>query len=391
MERDAAIVALEHQRIETPTWGYGNSGTRFKTFAWSGAAGTVFEKIDDASYVHRVTGIAPTVALHIPWDSVDDWKALRDYARSRGIGIGSINPNLFQDDDYRLGSLCHPEAHVRRKALDHVLACTEIMDQTGSRVLSLWVPDGTNYAGQDDLMRRADALEEGLRAIERNLPDGGKLLLEYKFFEPAFYHTDLADWGAAYMMALKLGDRVQVLVDMGHHAHGTNVPYIVALLLREGKLGGFHLNGRKYADDDLIAGSENPFELFDTFVKIVQSGERASDVVFMIDQSPNIEPKIEAMVQSIVNSQVAYAKALSVDYEALKRAQDAQDVLGAYQVVLAAYETDVRPLLAEVRAHIGVARDPTRACLEDNYTKRLARERAIDNTATDRGYPTAPR
>ncbi len=386
MKEDAVRSALARQRIETPSWGYGNSGTRFKTFAWPGAARTVFEKIDDAAYVHRLTGVAPTVALHIPWDRVDDWAELARYATGRGVQIGAINPNVFQDDDYRLGSLCHPEARVRRKAIDHMLACTEVMAATGSRCLSVWLADGTNYAGQDDLYRRKDALEEGLREVEAALPDGGRMLLEYKFFEPGFYHTDLADWGASFLMASKLGQRTQVLVDTGHHPHGTNIPYIVAFLLSEGKLGGFHFNARKYADDDLIVGSENPFELFDIFATIAQAGERAADVAYMIDQSHNIEPKIEAMVQSIVNCQVAYAKALSVDYEALRGAQAAGDVLGAHRVLLDAYETDVRPLLREVRRELRVPEDPIAAYREDDYAERVARERGVASAAG--GYPS---
>ena len=205
MNREVIRSALRRQRIETPSWGYGNSGTRFKTFAWPGAARTVFEKIDDAAYVHRLTGVAPTVALHIPWDKVDDWDGLRRYAEERGVGIGAINPNVFQDGDYRLGSICNPDARVRRKAIDHMLACTEIMEATGSGLLSVWLADGTNYAGQDDLYRRKADLEAGLREVEASLPDGGRMLIEYKFFEPGFYHTDLADWGAAYVMARSSG------------------------------------------------------------------------------------------------------------------------------------------------------------------------------------------
>lgn len=246
------LDALSNLAIETPSWGYGNSGTRFKTFAWPGAARTVFEKIDDAAYVHRLTGAAPSVALHIPWDATDDWPALGEYAESRGIRIGAINPNVFQDDVYRLGSVCNPDPAVRRKAIDHLLRCTDIMRRTGSRHLSVWLADGTNYAGQDDLYRRMQDLEVGLREATESLPDGATLLLEYKFFEPGFYHTDLPDWGTAYAMALKLGERVKVLVDTGHHPQGTNIPYIVAFLLAEGRLGGFHFNARKYADDDLI-------------------------------------------------------------------------------------------------------------------------------------------
>lgn len=378
-----AVMALA---IETPSWGYGNSGTRFKTFPWPGAARTVFEKVEDAAYVHRLTGAAPSVALHIPWDETDDWEALSSFARDRGVRLGAINPNVFQADAYRLGSLCNPDARTRRRAVDHLLHCTEIMRETGSDLLSVWLADGTNYAGQDDLFLRLRRLEEGLREVTEHLPEGGRLLLEYKFFEPAFYHTDLPDWGTAYAMALKLGPRVQVLVDTGHHPQGTNIPYIVAFLLAEGRLGGFHFNARKYADDDLIVGSENPFELFDIFGKLLAAGERAANVAFMIDQSHNIEPKIEAMLQSVVNVQTAYAKALLVDREELAARQAAGDVLGAHRVLTDAFQTDVRPLLAAARRRKGLPEDPIRAYLEDDYAERVARERGTADAAG--GYPS---
>lgn len=382
----ALLDAVASLKIETPSWGYGNSGTRFKTFAWPGAARTVFEKIEDAAYVHRLTGTAPAVALHIPWDATDDWAALQAFAEELGVRLGAINPNVFQDDVYRLGSICNPDPTVRRRAIDHMLRCTDIMRQTGSQHLSVWLADGTNYAGQDDLYRRKRDLEAGLREVTDSLPEGGKLLLEYKFFEPGFYHTDLPDWGTAYALALKLGERVEVLVDTGHHPQGTNIPYIVAFLLAEGRLGGFHFNARKYADDDLIVGSENPFELFDIFVKIVGAGDAAADVAYMIDQSHNIEPKIEAMLQSVVNVQTAYSKALLVDRDALKGAQAAGDVLGAHRVLMDAFETDVRPLLAAARQRQGLPLDPMRAYLEDDYAARIAVERGVADAAG--GYPS---
>lgn len=380
------LAAVNSLAIETPSWGYGNSGTRFKTFAWPGAARTVFEKIDDAAYVHRLTGAAPSVALHIPWDATSDWGALRRYAEERGVSLGAINPNLFQDDSYRLGSICHPDPAVRRRAVDHLLRCTEIMHETGSDLLSVWLADGTNYAGQDDVYRRQEHLFEGLAEAVRGLPAGGRLLLEYKFFEPAFYHTDVPDWGTAYALALELGPKAQVLVDTGHHPHGTNIPYIVAFLLARGRLGGFHFNARKYADDDLIVGSENPFELFDIFEKIVAAGDRAADVAYMIDQSHNVEPKLEAMLQSIVNVQTAHAKALLVDRAALAEKQSAGDVLGAHRVLLDAFETDVRPLLAAARRLKDVPEDPIAAYLEDDYAARVAEERGTADAAG--GYPS---
>ena len=352
---------LKKQHIETPSWGYGNSGTRFNTFAFPGAARNVYEKISDAAYVHKLTGVADSVALHIPWDKSDDYAALKQYAEEKGITLGAINPNLFQDQEYKLGSLCNPSQEIREKALNHILECCSIMKKTGSNILSLWLPDGTNYAGQDDIVCRKEYLEEGLKVIYDNLPDNSRLLIEYKFFEPAFYHTDLADWGMSYAMSLKCGPKAQVLIDTGHHAQGTNIAHIVAFLLSEKKLGGFHFNSRKYADDDLIVGTENPFELFDIYTKIVATGSSADNLAYMIDQSHTIEPKIEAMIYSIINCQTAYAKALLVDYNVLKEAQIAGDVLGAHRILVEAFETDVRPLLAEVRKEMGIHPDPIEA------------------------------
>jgi L-rhamnose isomerase/sugar isomerase len=369
---------LKKQRIETPSWGYGNTGTRFNTFAWPGAARNVFEKISDAAYVHKLTGIAPSVALHIPWDLTDDFNALKQFAGDKGVVLGTINPNLFQDDDYKLGSLCSPFADVREKALEHVIECCSIMNKTGSSILSLWLADGTNYAGQDDIYRRKENLEHGLKIIYSKLPASSRMLIEYKFFEPAFYHTDLADWGMSYAMSLKCGSKANVLVDTGHHAGGTNVAHIVAFLLSEGKLGGFHFNANKYADDDLIVGTVNPFELFDIFTKIISSGVKADNVVYMIDQSHNIEPKIEAMIVSILNCQAAYAKALIVDYPALEKAQQAGDILGAHRILVDAFETDVRPLLAEVREEMGIHPDPIMAYRNDDYAAKIAGERGTE-------------
>jgi len=383
---DAVKEKLKKQHIETPSWGYGNSGTRFKTFAWPGAANTVREKLADAAYVHRLTGIAPSVALHIPWDKTDDWTALKQYAEEKGVAIGAINPNLFQDDEYKLGSLCSPDAAAREDAIAHMVECCEIMAETGSDILSVWLADGTNYAGQDDIRKRKGYLEAGFKETYKYLPAEGRMLVEYKFFEPGFYHTDLADWGTAYAMCLKLGPQAEVLVDMGHHAQGTNVAHIVAFLLDEGKLGGFHLNARKYADDDLIVGTENPFELFTIYTELVGAGELSDNVAYMIDQSHNIEPKLEAMLQSVLNCQTAYAKALIVNYERLHEAQNGGDVLGAHRELVDAYETDVRPLLGRVREEMDLNPDPIAAYRADDYAKRVAEERGT--AAAGGGYPT---
>jgi L-rhamnose isomerase/sugar isomerase len=384
---EAVKGKLKKQHIETPSWGYGNSGTRFKTFAWPGAARTVQEKLADAGYIHRLTGIAPSVALHIPWDKTDDWKGLKQYAADKGVSIGAINPNVFQDEIYKLGSLCSPDSAARESSLEHMVECCEIMAKTGSGILSVWLADGTNYAGQDDIRKRKHYLEEGLKATYQHLPKGSRMLIEYKFFEPAFYHTDLPDWGTAYAMCLKLGPQAEVLVDTGHHAQGTNIPYIVAFLLDEKRLGGFHFNARKYADDDLIVGSENPLELFVIFTELVGAGALADNVAYMIDQSHNIEPKLEAMLQSVLNCQIAYAKALIVDYKALKDTQNNGDVLGAHRILTDAFETDVRPLLAAVREEMGINPDPIAAYRADDYASRVAKERGTADAGG--GYPTS--
>jgi L-rhamnose isomerase/sugar isomerase len=390
---DIATIAEKIQRftVETPSWGYGNSGTRFKVFPWPGAARTLSEKLADAAEVQKVTGICPSVAIHIPWDKVDDWRAVKDYTATLGLRIGAVNPNLFQEDIYRLGSLCHFDKAVRQRAVEHVIECIQIAQEVGSDIISLWLADGTNYPGQDDLRRRRHRLLESLQTIYAVLPAGMRLLIEYKFFEPSFYSTDLPDWGTSLLMAQKLGPQAEVLVDTGHHPQGTNIAQIVAQLLDEGRLGGFHFNDRRYADDDLIVGSQNPFDLFCIFNEIVgasaEGNTNAGHIAYMIDQSHNIEPKIEAMIQSVLNVQTAYAKAQMVDHVALHKAQEAGDVLAAYRVLQAAYETDVRPLLAEVRVRQGRDPDPIAAFRASGYAERVARERVA--IATSSGYPGA--
>ena len=393
---DTVKAALKTQHIETPSWGYGNSGTRFKVFPWPGTARNPYEKVADAAFVHKVTGIAPSVALHIPWDQVDDWVALRQYAEDLGIKIGTINPNVFQEENYRLGSFCHPDAAVRRQAIDHMLECIDIMKTMGSNVLSLWFGDGTNYAGQDSFRARKRRMEESLAEVYAALPEEYRMLIEYKFFEPAFYHTDIADWGVAATLARKLGPQAQVLVDTGHHAQGTNIEHIVAFLLDEGLLGGFHFNSRKYADDDLLVGTINPFELFCIFNELV-AAEQADDlalaecahkVSYMLDQSQNIEGKIAPVIVSLMNCQTAYAKALLVDRTALTERQVAGDVLGAHCVLVEAYETDVRPLLAQVRVEMGLEPDPIAAFEASGYGEKVVRERGV-GTGDGSGYAGA--
>jgi L-rhamnose isomerase / sugar isomerase len=355
---DKVLAELREQRIETPSWGYANSGTRFGVFHAELAAESVFEKIDDASIIHGLSGNAPSIALHIPWDKTEDWRGLKEYARSRGIEIGAINPNLFQDQDYKLGSIANPDPKIREKALEHLSECCQIMKDTESKILSVWLADGTNYAGQDSIINRKQLVIEALKRAHGLMPDGARLLLEYKMFEPAFYHTDVADWGTAFAMCQKIGPRAEVLVDTGHHALATNIAYIVAQLLDERRLGGFHFNSRQYADDDLIVGSANPWELFVIFVELVSAGSAAKDVAYMIDQSHNIEPKLEAMLLSVLNCQAALCRALIVDYSALKKYQVNGDVLGAHRVLCDAFETDIRPLLIEFRSRNRLPLDP---------------------------------
>jgi L-rhamnose isomerase / sugar isomerase len=363
--------------IETPSWGYGDSGTRFGTFPQPGRPRDVFERVDDAAEVHRLTGTAGAVAFHFPWDAVDDYAELRGHVEARGLRVGAVNPNLFQDPDYKLGSITHPDAAVRRKAVAHLVECLGIAAELGSTAQSLWFADGTNYPGQDDLRDRRRRMLDALRAVYAELPDDQELLLEYKLFEPAFYATDLADWGSSLLACQKLGDRARVLVDLGHHAQGVNIEQIVALLDEEGRLGGFHFNNRKYADDDLIVGSVNPFELFLIFFEL---GDRLPRLT--IDQSHNIEAKVEAMVLSVVNLQEAYAKALLVDREALRAAQEAGDVLAGHELLLDAYRTDVRSLCARVRAGLGAAEDPIAALRDSGYADRVAAERENQEITT---------
>ncbi|MEV5737071.1 L-rhamnose isomerase [Streptomyces sp. NPDC052292] len=371
----AVKAALRTQAVETPSWAYGNSGTRFKVFAQPGVPRSPREKLADAAKVHEFTGVAPTVALHIPWDAVEDYAALAAFAEKQGVRLGAVNSNTFQDDDYRLGSICHPDARVRRKAVDHLLACVDIMDATGSRDLKLWFADGTNYPGQDDIHARQDRLAEGLAEVYARLGDGQRMLLEYKFFEPAFYTTDVPDWGTAYAHCLKLGPKAQVVVDTGHHAPGTNIEFIVATLLREGKLGGFDFNSRFYADDDLMVGAADPFQLFRIMYEVVRGGGFGSEVAFMLDQCHNIEAKIPAIIRSVMNVQEATTKALLVDREALAAAQASGDVLGANAVLMDAYNTDVRPLLREVREEMGLDGDPIAAYARSGWAERIVAER----------------
>jgi L-rhamnose isomerase/sugar isomerase len=368
---------LRAQRVETPSWGYGDTGTRFAVFPQPGVPRDPFEKIADASRAHQHTGICPSVAIHVPWDRVDDYAELEGYAESLGMRIGAVNPNLFQEEEYRLGSVSNPDAAVRRKATDHLLECIGIAKEVGSDILSVWLADGTNYPGQDSFAERRHRMLECLAEAYAEMPEDMRMLLEYKPYEPAFYHTDLADWGASLTACQTLGERAQVLVDLGHHAKEANIEYIVALLLEESRLGGFHFNNRKYGDDDLIVGSINPFELFLIYVELVgaETEGKGDRIAYMIDQTHNIEPKIEGMILSLMNLQEAYAKALLVDREALSNAQRSGDVLGAHRVLLDAYKMDVRPLCAKVREDLGASPHPVAAFRQSGYMERVTEER----------------
>ena len=355
---------LKKQHIETPSWGYGNSGTRFGVFHQEGAARNAAERLEDAATVHKYTGVSPTVALHIPWDQTDDWDGLQQYAAELGIGIGAINPNVFQDQIYKLGSVCNPDSSIRRTAIDHMLECVDIMNITGSQDLSLWFADGTNFPGQGDFRQRKHWMEEALKEICDTLNDNQRMLIEYKFFEPGFYHTDLTDWGTAYVMAKKLGNKAQVLIDLGHHPLGINIEFIVAYLIDENKLGGFHFNCKKFADDDLTVGSINPQELFLIYNELVAAEldpEVETDIAYMIDQSHNLKPKVEASIQSVCNLQTAYAKALIVDRQSLAETQAAGEIIDAEQILQRAAETDVRPLLERVRLEMDLDPNPLTA------------------------------
>jgi L-rhamnose isomerase/sugar isomerase len=409
VDQKAVKDALRQHQIELPSWAFGNSGTRFKVFGQPGVPRNPYEKADDAAQVHQYTGVAPIMAVHIPWDKVDDYASLSAHARDNGIRLGAVNANVFQDDDYKLGSVCNPDPKSRKKALAHLLECVDIMDATGSRDLKLWFADGTNYPGQDDIAARQDRLAEALAAVYARLGDGQRMLLEYKLFEPSFYTTDVPDWGTALLHCQALGDKAQVVVDTGHHAPGVNIEFIVALLLKSGKLGGFDFNSRFYADDDLMVGAADPFQLFRIMHEVIKAAAlyegqpkeitatgaaaqasaaaaQASGpgVAFMLDQCHNIEPKIPAQIRSVMNVQEAVAKALLVDAGALREAQLAGDVLAANAVLMDAYNTDVRPLLGELREEMGLARDPVKAYLASGYAEKIVSER-IGGTAAGWG------
>jgi L-rhamnose isomerase/sugar isomerase len=374
---DTIASRLGKQTIELPSWAFGNSGTRFKVFGTPGTPRTPQEKIADAAQVNKYTALSPSVALHIPWDKVDDYAALGAFAKDHGVALGTVNSNTFQDDDYKFGSLTHIDPKIRQKAIDHHFECIDIMTEIGSRDLKVWLADGTNYPGQGDIRGRQDRLADSLAKIYARIGQEQRLVLEYKFFEPAFYHTDVPDWGTSYVQVTALGDRAMVCLDTGHHAPGTNIEFIVAQLLRLGKLGSFDFNSRFYADDDLIVGAADPFQLFRILYEVIRGGGYGTegDVAFMLDQCHNVEDKIPGQIRSVLNVQEMTARALLVDGDALAAAQLADDVLGANNILMDAFYTDVRSDLADWREARGLPRDPFAAYLASGYQKQIAEDR----------------
>ncbi len=370
---DEVVDQLAAQTIEVPSWAFGNSGTRFKVFGQAGVPRDPFEKVSDAAQVHRHTGLAPSVALHIPWDTVDDYTKLAKHAADEGVSLGTVNSNTFQEDQYMLGSLAHRDPKIRQNAIDAHFACIDVMNAIGSQDLKIWLADGTNYPGQDDMRSRQERLHDSLAAIYGRLSGEQRLVLEYKFFEPAFYHTDVPDWGTSYAQVTALGERAMVCLDTGHHAPGTNIEFIVMQLLRLGRLGSFDFNSRFYADDDLIVGAADPFQLFRILVEVVRGGGYGvgSPVRFMLDQCHNIEKKIPGQIRSVLNVQEMTARALLVDRAALAAAQDAGDVLGANGILMDAFYTDVRADLAAWRESRGLPADPMAAYAASGYQKKI--------------------
>jgi L-rhamnose isomerase / sugar isomerase len=384
--------ALDAFRIELPSWGFANTGTRFGKFVQPGAATCIEEKFSDAGQVHKLTGVCPTIALHVLWDFPDAHATIsyiQEIAARNRIRPGSINPNTFQHQEYKHGSLCNPDEAVRRQALDHLLDSIEIAKQLDSRDVSLWLADGSNYPGSANIRLRKERCLEALRNAHKELGEGQRLLVEYKPFEPCFYHTDIADWGMALLLARGAGSQAKVLVDTGHHYAGQNVEQIVAWLLSEGMLGGFHFNDRRYADDDLTIGSIDPYQVFRIFQEIAlfefETGSRA-DIAYMIDQSHNLKGKMEAMVQTVMTAQELFAKAALVDEKRLSEAQSKAEIVKAEEYLRDAFATDVRPIVEAWRKSKGLPVNPLRALYESGYVEKISRERAASNKASLSSY-----
>jgi L-rhamnose isomerase/sugar isomerase len=382
MNSDRIVRALDTFRIELPSWGFANTGTRFGKFLQPAAAATIEEKLADAGQVHALTGVCPTVALHVLWDfprGVDSADQVATLASSAGVRPGSINPNVFQDQIYKFGSFGNPDKSVREHALRHTKDSVAIARRLKSRDVSLWFADGSNYPGTANIRQRRRWFEECLQALHRELAADQRMLVEYKPFEPAFYHTDIADWGMALLLARAAGPHARVLVDTGHHYLSQNIEQIVAWLLSEDMLGGFHFNDRRYADDDLTIGSIDPYQVFRIFREILhfewETGARA-DVAYMIDQSHNLKGKMEAMVQTVTVAQELYAKAALVDHERLAAAQAQSDIVAAESLLQDAFATDVRPAIREWRVAHKLAADPLDAFRQSGYLERITAARA---------------
>ncbi len=378
---DRAMHALDAFQIEIPSWGFANTGTRFGKFVQAAAASTLEEKFSDAAEVLRLTGATPTLALHVLWDlpkGLSDAPKVKELEKRFGVRSGSINPNLFQDQEYKYGSLCSPSAEIRAQAMAHMVDSVEIATQLGSRDISLWLPDGSNYPGTQSMRKRIEWLTSALQATHRKMKPGQRLLIEYKPFEPAFYHTDIADWGMSAHLAREAGPQAFVLVDTGHHYQAQNIEQIVAWLLHIGVLGGFHFNDRRYADDDLTIGSIDPYQVFRIFHELhsAKAENLPHDVAYMIDQSHNLKGKIEAMVQTVATAQELWLKAALVDREELARLQEKCELVAAEELFRGAFWSDVRPLVAEWRVARGLPADPLKALREDGYIAQIERERA---------------
>ena len=391
-EWDAEKVwrALDDFRIELPSWGFANTGTRFGKFTQRGAATTIDEKFSDAGQVNALTGASPTVALHVLWDlpgGVTDVATIQELEKKYGVRAGSINPNLFQDQEYKYGSIANPDADVRGRALAHLLDSIEIGRALGSKDISIWVADGSNYPGTQSVRRRIEWMTEVLAETHTALGPEQRMLVEYKPFEPAFYHTDIADWGMALELARRAGPKAKVLVDTGHHYPGTNIEQIVAWLLHLGALGGFHFNDRKYADDDLTLGSIDPYQVFRIFHEILSAtDDERSGVAFMIDQSHNLKGKMEAMVQTVVTAQELYAKAALIDRARLAELQNACRLVEAEECFRGAFWQDVRPIVREWRMARGLPAEPLKTLAESNYVERAIQERGDRNARSVSGY-----
>jgi L-rhamnose isomerase/sugar isomerase len=392
MNHHTVLERLNQFEIEIPSWGFADTGTRFGKFFQAAAARTIDEKLADAGQVHALTGICPTVAVHVLWDFAPGAAPLETAATAKkyGVKIGSINPNLFQDQSYKWGSLTNRSPEIRGRAVQHILDSIAIGKATGSNLLSIWLADGTNYPGQADIVARKHWLAECLKAAHAALPPQMTMLVEYKPFEPAFYATDIADWGMALLLAKAAGPQAKVLVDTGHHYQSTNIEQIVAWLLDENMLGGFHFNDRKYADDDLTLGSIDPYQVFRIFCEIENYRFRtgvAPAVAYMIDQSHNLKPKIEAMIQTVDIAQQLYAKAVLVDRKALAAAQSHEDLVTSETILRDAFMTDVRPILKEWRSARKLPENPIEAHRQSGYEHRVATERRSRHGAkADGGY-----